>query len=134
MPAMPDSLETAREAARKAAAAADMQAHTIIGQAAPVWTSETMLYLSTAILLFGFLVISLAVYLLKSRDYSAEQVLRVLGTLVVIVAAVFLMVAGYTESQIAPAIGLMGTVVGYLLGTSEKGSRPGGTPTSQNSA
>ena len=31
---------------------------------------------------------------------------------------VFLIVAGYTEKQIAPVIGLLGTIAGYLLGKS----------------
>jgi len=36
----------------------------------------------------------------------------------VVMSAVFLVVAGYDDQQIAPAMGLLGTVVGYVLGTS----------------
>jgi biopolymer transport protein ExbB/TolQ len=34
--------------------------------------------------------------------------------------AVFLVVAGYTDTQIAPVMGLLGTVAGYLLGKEPK--------------
>ena len=32
------------------------------------------------------------------------------------VFAIFLVVAGYSDQQIAPVIGLLGTIAGYLLG------------------
>jgi hypothetical protein len=50
----------------------------------------------------------------KGRDMDA--VLRVLGTLTIIIAAIFLVVAGYSDRQVAPAMGLLGTIAGYLLG------------------
>jgi hypothetical protein len=34
----------------------------------------------------------------------------------------FLITAGYTSDQIAPMIGLLGTIAGYLLGKSTQGS------------
>lgn len=40
--------------------------------------------------------------------------LCVLG--IVVTAGLFVVVAGYTEQQIAPMMGLLGTLVGYLLG------------------
>jgi hypothetical protein len=34
----------------------------------------------------------------------------------IISSSIFLIVAGYTSQQIAPAMGLLGTLAGYLLG------------------
>ena len=54
-------------------------------------------------------------YLIKN-EAEFEDVLKVFGTILIVVAAVFLIVAGYSEKQIAPVIGLFGTIVGYILG------------------
>jgi len=36
----------------------------------------------------------------------------------IITGALFLVVAGYTDKQMAPVMGLLGTLAGYLLGKS----------------
>ncbi len=36
---------------------------------------------------------------------------------IVVTATMFLVTAGYSDRQIAPAMGLLGTIVGYILGT-----------------
>ncbi len=56
-------------------------------------------------------------YLVKNNN-EPESLLRSFGTVIIIIAAVFLIVAGYSEKQIAPVIGLLGTIAGYLLGKS----------------
>jgi len=48
-----------------------------------------------------------------SFDFSKHYIV-----LVVIAAAILLLVMGYTEQQIAPAYGLLGTVLGYIFGRS----------------
>jgi hypothetical protein len=70
--------------------------------------------ISAVVLLFGLIVLLLATYLIGIGK-SSESVLRVFGTVLIIVIAVFLVVAGYTSDQIAPVMGLLGTVAGYLL-------------------
>ena len=73
------------------------------------------LWLSGMILSFSLIVIGLISYLIKLGS-DLELLLKVFGTILIIVAAVFLIVAGYSEKQIAPVIGLLGTLAGYLLG------------------
>lgn len=83
-------------------------------------------------LVFGLIVILLATYLIKAGK-SSEAVLRIFGTILIIVIAVFLVVAGYSDTQIAPVMGLLGTIVGYLLGkeTKDKPSAPSSGDTLQ---
>lgn len=45
----------------------------------------------------------------------------------VITASILLLVMGYTETQIAPAFGLLGTILGYIFGRSDAG-KPGAVP------
>tara|TARA_R110002124_G_scaffold103352_2_gene252315 strand:+ start:160 stop:552 length:393 start_codon:yes stop_codon:yes gene_type:complete len=78
---------------------------------------QSSFLLSCSILIFGLVVLFLIGYLIKVGK-DPEDLLRSFGTVLIIIAAVFLIVAGYSEKQIAPVIGLLGTVAGYLLGKS----------------
>lgn len=86
------------------------------------------LWLSGIIMGFSLILVAFMAYLIKTGS-EQESVLKVFGTILVIVAAVFLIVAGYSEKQIAPVIGLLGTIVGYILG---KGQSPTITKSSPN--
>lgn len=79
------------------------------------WSVTNAMTISAVVLLFGLIVLLLATYLIRIGK-SSESVLRIFGTVLIIVIAVFLVVAGYTSDQIAPVMGLLGTVAGYLLG------------------
>ncbi|RPI08155.1 MAG: hypothetical protein EHM71_09065 [Zetaproteobacteria bacterium] len=86
------------------------------GQAeTPWWSTRNAMTMSAALLVFGVVVLVLATYLITTGK-SAEAVLRIFGTILIIVIAVFLVVAGYSDTQIAPVMGLLGTIAGYLLG------------------
>ncbi len=74
-------------------------------------------WLSCIVLAFGLFISVLMAYLVKSGK-DPETLLRSFGTILIIIVAVFLIVAGYSEKQIAPVIGLLGTVAGYILGKS----------------
>jgi hypothetical protein len=87
---------------------------------APSWWSVTdAMTISAAVLVFGLAVLVLATYLIRTGK-NTEAVLRIFGTILIVMVAVFLVVAGYTDTQIAPVIGLLGTIVGYLLGKETK--------------
>ncbi len=79
------------------------------------WSEPTMLTMSLSILGFGVVIIFLISYLI-SKGKDSELLVKAFGIPLIIVAAVFLVIAGYTEAQIAPVIGLLGTIAGYLLG------------------
>ncbi|OUL79880.1 hypothetical protein CA603_32900 [Paraburkholderia hospita] len=67
------------------------------------------------ILGFGLIIALLATYLIKN-NVKDSAVLRVFGVILILILTVFLVVAGYNDVQIAPALGLLGTIAGYLLG------------------
>lgn len=79
------------------------------------WTTSNAMTMSSIVLLFGLVVLGLAAWLVRS-GHSATSVLRIFGTVLVIVMVTFLVVAGYDDKQIAAPLGLLGTIVGYLLG------------------
>jgi ABC-type xylose transport system permease subunit len=58
-------------------------------------------------------------------NVNINRLLRAFALVLIIVAAVFLIVAGYTEQQIAPVMGLLGTIAGYLLGSRHSSGESG---------
>lgn len=88
------------------------------------WSPQNAMTISLLVLLFGVFTLSLASYLIKAGK-SPESILRTYGTILIIVVSVFLVVAGYSSNQIAPVIGLMGTLAGYLLGKGDKENNRG---------
>ena len=79
------------------------------------WSTQNAMTMSSVVLIFGIVVIAIA-GLLIWRGHSGTAVLRILGTILILVMAVFLVIAGYNDQQIAPVMGLLGTVAGYILG------------------
>jgi len=81
------------------------------------WTTQNAMTISTVVLGFAFLVLCLLTYLVVKKPSSdGEMILRMFGTIIIIFGALFLIVAGYSETQMGPVMGLLGTIVGYLLG------------------
>jgi hypothetical protein len=58
------------------------------------------------------------VYLLF-RSHIAEksdEFIKLFAFVIVAFSAIFLIVVGYTDSQVAPAYSLLGTIIGYVFG------------------
>jgi hypothetical protein len=75
--------------------------------------------LSVAVLLFGLVIIWLltrVILKMKTDQPWESSYVKLVGLVVVITAGLFLICAGYSQHQIAPMIGLLGTIAGYLLG------------------
>jgi small-conductance mechanosensitive channel len=83
-------------------------------------------WLSVAILLFGLIVISLQIYLaLRKNDdnqLSLDSAIRLSVLTLIIIGSLVLIASGYSNLQVAPVIGLFGTVAGYLIGRQDKQS------------
>lgn len=77
--------------------------------------SSQEVWLSYGVLLFGMVIVLAQAYLISKREEPLSESLKYLGVTLIIVGALFLVTAGYGNSQIAPIIGLLGTVAGYLL-------------------
>ncbi len=95
-------------------------------QFGPTRTSQEV-WLSISVLLFGLAVVIGQIYLLQRRGEPVSESMKYLSVTLVIVGALFLVTAGYGNDQIAPIIGLLGTVAGYLLGR-QRSESPATTP------
>lgn len=85
----------------------------------------TEVYLSIGILVFGAIITVALLYLLASRTKSAPSsefidAIRYPIVIVIIIGSIFLVTAGYNTNQMAPILGLMGTIAGYLMGRSKQ--------------
>jgi len=83
---------------------------------AKTFLSDFEFWLSVEILFFGFGVLAVEYFLLRKTGITAEETLRVYAVTLIIVGTLFLITAGFDSNQIAPAMGLFGTIAGYLLG------------------
>ena len=72
--------------------------------------------LSIIVLSFGFIIVLIEVFLIKIRRISSEDSIKFITITLIITSTLFLITAGYSNNQIAPAVGLLGTIAGYLLG------------------
>ena len=78
--------------------------------------SSTEGELTLAIIGLGVLVILALSFVLRAKAASADDAIRAYSITLIIVGTMVLICAGYSNDQIAPAMGLFGTVAGYLLG------------------
>lgn len=80
----------------------------------------------------GLVVIGTVVYSLrKVENIQAADVTRPIIIITVIMGTLILVTAGYSNQQIAPAFGLLGTIVGYVLGRAPAPTASGETSPSE---
>jgi hypothetical protein len=79
-------------------------------------TTRFEFWLSLEVLIFGTIVIVLQHFQMRGRAITSQDGLRVYAITLILVGALFIITAGFDSSQIAPAMGLFGTIAGYLLG------------------
>jgi uncharacterized membrane protein YfcA len=78
--------------------------------------------LTLAIIGLGVLIILVMALVLRSKNASPDDTTRAFSITLIIIGTMVLISAGYSNDQIAPAMGLFGTIAGYLLG--RKGGQP----------
>jgi len=90
--------------------------------------SEPEVRLTIAVALIGLIALALEYLLLRRiKNLQAEEALRVFGVTLILIGTFFFVAAGFGAQQIAPALGLFGTIAGYLLGRAAgKGERSDG--------
>jgi hypothetical protein len=72
--------------------------------------------LSIIISLLTVITLLLQFFLLnKKKDLKSEDILRTFGVVLIIMGTLFVIASGFDTNQIAPAMGLFGTIAGYLL-------------------
>jgi len=77
--------------------------------------------LSLIVLGFGLLIIALETFIVFKfkGQIDTSSVIQFIIVTLIITSALFLITAGYGNDQIAPAMGLLGTIAGYLLGQAQ---------------
>lgn len=73
---------------------------------------------SLSVMVLGFTLIMMIgqVWLIRSKLLNPDMSYRAILVTIIIGSTLFLITAGYSNDQIAPAMGLFGTIAGYLLG------------------
>ena len=83
--------------------------------------SDREFWLSIVILIFGTFIIVIEYFLLRGViKEKTEEIARTYTVTLIIIGTLVLISAGLTSEQISPALGLFGTIAGYLLGRSDR--------------
>src|SRR5205085_11424894 len=69
-------------------------------------------WLTLLVVLFGCAVILLQFLLLRGHRITGDDILKVFGVTLIVVGTLVLITAGFSDEQIAPAMGLFGTISG----------------------
>jgi hypothetical protein len=82
-----------------------------------VWTSMEII-LSCLVILMTITLFWIEANLINgSKDkWDPQSILRLFGLTLIIMSSLMLITAGYSNTQVAPVVGLLGTMAGYLLG------------------
>jgi hypothetical protein len=72
--------------------------------------------LALVVIGLGVLVILALSVVLRAKASSTDDAIRAYAIILIIIGTMVLICAGYSNDQIAPAVGLFGTLAGYLLG------------------
>ena len=83
------------------------------------FVSTRELFLACLVLLLGVSVGVFCIVLTRLKVMDSEQVIRISALLLIVTGTLLLVSTGYDANQIAPALGLLGTVAGYLLGRAD---------------
>jgi hypothetical protein len=85
-------------------------------------------WLTLLIMVFGLTVLGLYIYAIRNIPHRRpDDISRAVIVVSVITGSLLLITAGYTNEQVAPAFGLFGTIIGYMLGRMNQGQA--GQPT-----
>lgn len=80
------------------------------------WLSSQEFALSLSVLIFGIFVVAQQTFVIRKSQFEANDIIKIFGLTFIIIATLFIITAGYDSEQIAPAMGLFGTIAGYILG------------------
>lgn len=88
------------------------------------WMTNKESVLASFVLMFGAFLAILQAFLMIKREFKAHEIIRLSGLTFIVISTLFIITAGYGAAQIAPAMGLFGTLAGYILGRTQGGDRP----------
>lgn len=85
-----------------------------------------------AVLIFGMAMCMFALIVIRRGVMSPEPVIRLIALILIVTGTLFLVTAGYSADQIAPALGLLGSIAGYLLGRADSRANGAGKGSSSD--
>jgi hypothetical protein len=90
--------------------------------------ADFQLKLTSLVTAFGiFGLIFVAVVFRSAVASDTEKIVRLVIVVIVVCASLILIAGGYSTNQTAPAFGLFGSIIGYILGSANR-QTPGSTP------
>ncbi|MCX6243630.1 MAG: hypothetical protein NTU98_02900 [Bacteroidetes bacterium] len=89
------------------------------GEKVAVPLSRFEFVLSVIVLVFGLIMVIFEGWLIRRKKINPGDTIKFITITIIITATLFLITAGYSNDQIAPAVGLLGTIAGYLLGKTQ---------------
>jgi hypothetical protein len=130
---MNDNLERLRQESESALSALSHASNgTSVATGGQPWNPWLISFLTLIILAFSGFVLHYMRSMLKD-GHSPGDILRLATMPMVITAAIFLVLLGYSNEQMTPVIGLLGTMIGYVLGsTTSRGTTPTNLPSAKH--
>jgi hypothetical protein len=94
--------------------------------------ADFQLKLTILVAVFGIIgLIFVAMLFRSSVAADTEKIIRLVIVVIVVTASLILIAGGYSTDQTAPAFGLFGSIIGYILGSANRGTPgTGNTPAS----
>jgi hypothetical protein len=97
--------------------------------AAPRFWESKEFWTTALILVFGLIIVGVEYLLLRNRQHDkVEEFSKFFVITVIIIGTLVLIGSGLDNNQIAPAVGLFGTIAGYLLGRTDRAADNRGAP------
>lgn len=90
------------------------------GSAEVTLMSDREFKLGICLLIFGVIVIFVEFLIIRRLDnLRSEGAIKFISVTLIIIGGLFLITSGFSGEEIAPIVGLLGTVAGYLLGKND---------------
>jgi multisubunit Na+/H+ antiporter MnhG subunit len=86
----------------------------------PPFGSNNAHYVVAFVLLGALVFLVQSILFWRMKTVSADDILKSGAVIIILVATVILIIGGYNTQQVTPAIGLFGSLLGYLLGRSSR--------------
>lgn len=86
-------------------------------------------YLAALTIVLGVSAMLVVAFLFRNHIHDkTDEFVKLFAFVVVVFSAIFLIIAGYTDSQVAPAYSLLGTIIGYIFGRESSAKPTTGAP------
>lgn len=123
------NVEVKDKAAKEAETKTQQSTAQLLNQTGQPWTPALVGGLSFGLMVFAVILFAMIQKLINDGKvtepaHDAQWFLRIIVVPLCILGAVLLVIVGYSTEQSSPALGLLGTIIAYLLGSSPRTNTP----------